>query len=94
MQVATKKYRISVIVKTLEIYEIEAENADEAEETWYEGTLIDTDDGWTTKSCPSRSPAMSPQAINDPIARRAAVDVALGHVEQARALLIRLRRPP
>lgn len=41
-----KRYHVTVIVKTLEVYRVEAENEDDAEENWAEdGALIDTDDG-------------------------------------------------
>jgi hypothetical protein len=40
-----KRFHVTVVVKTLEVYRVDAENKDEAEEYWADGTLIDTDDG-------------------------------------------------
>ncbi len=40
----SKKYRVQVIVKTLETYEVEAADEDEAEDTYGLGKLVDTDD--------------------------------------------------
>jgi hypothetical protein len=40
-----KTYRVQVIVKTLETYEVEAASEDEAEENYGEGKLVDSDDG-------------------------------------------------
>jgi hypothetical protein len=39
-----KTYRVKVAVRILEIYEVEAENAEEASETWCDGELIDRSD--------------------------------------------------
>ncbi len=39
-----KKYHVKVAVQTLEIYEIEAEDAETAAEDWGCGRLIDADD--------------------------------------------------
>jgi len=39
-----KKYRVSVAVQILEIYEIEAEDAETASESWCDGKLIHTND--------------------------------------------------
>lgn len=39
-----KKYHVSVAVQILEIYEIEAENAETAADDWSFGTLIHSDD--------------------------------------------------
>jgi hypothetical protein len=39
-----KKYHVKVAVQTLEIYEIEAENPQIAQEDWGCGKLIDADD--------------------------------------------------
>jgi hypothetical protein len=39
-----KKYHVKVAVQTLEIYEIEAEDAQTAQEDWGCGKLIDADD--------------------------------------------------
>ncbi len=41
---ATKKHRIRVIVRTLEAHDIEAENAEEADDFWYDFALIEADD--------------------------------------------------
>lgn len=38
------KYRVEVLVKTLEYYEVEAENEDDAELLWPEGKLVYTND--------------------------------------------------
>jgi hypothetical protein len=40
-----KRFHVTVIVKTLEVYRVETENEEDAEEIWAEGTLIRTDDG-------------------------------------------------
>jgi hypothetical protein len=39
-----KKYHVKVAVQTLEIYEIEADDAQTAQEDWGCGKLIDADD--------------------------------------------------
>jgi hypothetical protein len=39
-----KKYHVKVAVQTLEIYEIEAEDPETAEQDWGCGKLIDADD--------------------------------------------------
>jgi hypothetical protein len=39
-----KKYHVKVAVQTLEIYEIEAEDAETAAQDWGCGRLIDADD--------------------------------------------------
>ncbi len=39
-----KKYRVSIVARTLETYEVEAEDADQAEANWTEGKLVCTDD--------------------------------------------------
>jgi len=39
-----KTYHVKVAVKVLEIWEVEAQNADDAMETWDEGKLIHTCD--------------------------------------------------
>ena len=39
------KYHVKVIVRILEIYEVEAEDEDAAEDSWADGKLIETDDG-------------------------------------------------
>ena len=39
-----KKYRVKVAVQILEIYEIEAEDAETAADDWSFGALIHTDD--------------------------------------------------
>lgn len=39
-----KKYHVKVAVQTLEIYEIEAQDAESAAEDWGWGKLIDADD--------------------------------------------------
>jgi hypothetical protein len=39
-----KKYHVKVAVQTLEIYEIEAEDAETAEQDWGCGKLIDSDE--------------------------------------------------
>ena len=38
------KYRVKIIAKTIETYEVEAESPEEAEENLCEGRLIGTDD--------------------------------------------------
>ena len=40
-----KQFRVTVMVKTIEVYQVEAENEDEAEENWADGTFIGSDDG-------------------------------------------------
>jgi hypothetical protein len=42
---AMKRFHVTVVVKTLEVYQVDAQNEDDAEENWADGTLIDTDDG-------------------------------------------------
>jgi hypothetical protein len=39
-----KKYHVKVAVQTLEIYEVETEDAEAAADDWSFGTLIDADD--------------------------------------------------
>lgn len=39
-----KRFHVSVAVRILEIYEIEAEDAAEARDCWSDGTLIHTSD--------------------------------------------------
>jgi hypothetical protein len=39
-----KRFHVKVAVRTLEIYDIKAEDADEARDCWGDGTLIHTDD--------------------------------------------------
>ena len=39
-----KTYRVKIIAKRVETYAVQASNADEAEEYWAEGKLVDTDD--------------------------------------------------
>ena len=39
-----KKYRVSVAVQILEIYEIEADDSETASESWSDGDLIHTND--------------------------------------------------
>jgi hypothetical protein len=39
-----KKYRVKVAVQILEIYEVEAEDAETASDCWDYGKLIDADD--------------------------------------------------
>lgn len=39
-----KKFQVKIIVKTLEIYEVEAEDAEQAEANWAEGRLVRADD--------------------------------------------------
>jgi len=43
-QPAAKKHRVTIIAKTIETYEVEADNPNEAEELWCEGRLVDADD--------------------------------------------------
>ena len=40
-----KRYHVTVIDKTLEVYRVDAANEAEAEENWADGTFIDSDDG-------------------------------------------------
>ncbi len=40
-----KHFRVSVVVKTLEVYRVETENEEDALEFWADRTLIHTDDG-------------------------------------------------
>ena len=40
-----KYFRVTVIVKTLEVYRVKAKNENDAEENWADGTLLHTDDG-------------------------------------------------
>jgi hypothetical protein len=49
MEEEMKKYRVQVIAKTLETYEIEAANEAEAEELWAEGKLVATNDNLETE---------------------------------------------
>ena len=38
------KYRVTIIARMLETYEVEAEDAEQAEENWPDGSLVSTDD--------------------------------------------------
>lgn len=37
------KYRVTIIAKMLETYEVEAEDAEGAEDNWQDGKLVSTD---------------------------------------------------
>jgi hypothetical protein len=39
-----KHFRVEVVVRTREVYRVAAATADEAEEDWWDGQLLDTDD--------------------------------------------------
>lgn len=39
-----KKYRVKIAVKTLEIYEVEAESPEDAAECWHDGTWMNSND--------------------------------------------------
>jgi hypothetical protein len=39
-----KRYRVTVVIRTLEIYEVEADSPEDAEDYWSDGDLIHADD--------------------------------------------------